>query len=199
MQRAVAHVRHTRAYQLNGYCTAGDDNPVHDCRAYADFCNECWLLQAYWQSAIAARPTATWKGYILGGLMYALSWFLPTLAVPSLPESAIARLCLGLNLDVLCSTLHDSDGFAYACCSPHVPVPTRSRPKASRKVCQRSMLMQVVRCAVWTLHVAWADSQCPGLASHHQRRQPRCNATTAEQHLRRKAPLCSPCILCIWI
>ncbi len=33
----------------------------------------CWGIvfvdQAYWQSAIAARPSATWKGYILGGLM----------------------------------------------------------------------------------------------------------------------------------
>lgn len=31
-----------------------------------------YFLQAYWQSAIAARPSAAWKGYILGGLMYAL-------------------------------------------------------------------------------------------------------------------------------
>jgi len=37
----------------------------------------CWGIvfvdQAYWQSAIAARPSATWKGYILGGLMQVCS------------------------------------------------------------------------------------------------------------------------------
>jgi Na+/proline symporter len=26
--------------------------------------------QAYWQSAIAARPTATYKGYLLGGICW---------------------------------------------------------------------------------------------------------------------------------
>ncbi|KAK9812194.1 hypothetical protein WJX73_003550 [Symbiochloris irregularis] len=43
----------------------------------------CWGIvfadQAYWQSAIAARPTAAWKGYILGGLMwYAVPFGLAT-------------------------------------------------------------------------------------------------------------------------
>jgi urea-proton symporter len=29
-----------------------------------------FLDQAYWQSAIAAKPSATYKGYILGGLCW---------------------------------------------------------------------------------------------------------------------------------
>ena len=28
------------------------------------------LCAAYWQSAVAARPSAAWKGYIIGGLLW---------------------------------------------------------------------------------------------------------------------------------
>lgn len=30
----------------------------------------CYLSQGFWQSAIAARPSAAYKGYILGGLLW---------------------------------------------------------------------------------------------------------------------------------
>ena len=55
----------------------------------------CWGIvfvdQAYWQSAIAARPSATWKGYILGGLMQVcpVLCLCPALPCPALPCPAL--------------------------------------------------------------------------------------------------------------
>ena len=41
--------------------------------------------QAYWQSAIAAKPSSSHKGYILGApFSPAPSWFLPTECNPEL-------------------------------------------------------------------------------------------------------------------
>lgn len=51
-----------------------------------------FVVQGYWQSAIAARPSSTHKGYLLGGLV----WF----AVPfSLATSlGLGALALGLPI-----------------------------------------------------------------------------------------------------
>ena len=49
-------------------------------------------LQAYWQSAIAARPTATYKGYLLGGL----SWF----AIPFTMATSLGLAARALDLPV---------------------------------------------------------------------------------------------------
>ncbi len=51
--------------------------------------------QSYWQSAIAAKPSASWKGYLLGGLM----WFsIPFALATSLGLSVVA-LDLPLTID----------------------------------------------------------------------------------------------------
>ncbi len=57
----------------------------------------CWGIvfvdQAYWQSAIAARPSATWKGYILGGLMQvSLRLHSALLCSPAVPCPAVPCL-----------------------------------------------------------------------------------------------------------
>ncbi|PXF47435.1 Urea-proton symporter DUR3 [Gracilariopsis chorda] len=47
-----------------------------------------FIDQSYWQSAIAASPTASWKGYLLGGLC----WFaIPFSLASSLGLAAVAR------------------------------------------------------------------------------------------------------------
>lgn len=47
-----------------------------------------FIDQSYWQSAIAASPTASWKGYLLGGLC----WFaIPFSLATSLGLAAVAR------------------------------------------------------------------------------------------------------------
>lgn len=48
--------------------------------------------QAYWQSAIAATPTASWKGYLLGGLC----WF----SIPFSLATALGLACVALSLPV---------------------------------------------------------------------------------------------------
>lgn len=48
--------------------------------------------QAYWQSAIAATPSASWKGYILGGLC----WF----SIPFSLATALGLACVALSLPV---------------------------------------------------------------------------------------------------
>lgn len=53
-----------------------------------------FIDQSYWQSAIAATPTASWKGYILGGLC----WFaIPFSFATSLGLTAVA---LGVDLEL---------------------------------------------------------------------------------------------------
>lgn len=54
--------------------------------------------QAYWQSAIAARPTATYKGYLLGGLC----WF----AIPFTLATSLGLAARALDLPI---TIDESD------------------------------------------------------------------------------------------
>ena len=48
--------------------------------------------QAYWQNAIACKPSSTYKGYILGGLC----WF----AIPFTMATAMGLGCRALDLPV---------------------------------------------------------------------------------------------------
>lgn len=51
-----------------------------------------FIDQSYWQSAIAATPTASWKGYILGGLC----WF----AVPFSFATSLGLTAVALDVDL---------------------------------------------------------------------------------------------------
>ena len=63
--------------------------------AHGSFCSCRSLLQGYWQSAIAARPSAAHTGYLLGGIM----WFcIPFTLATTMGLSALA-LDLPITLD----------------------------------------------------------------------------------------------------
>lgn len=51
-----------------------------------------FIDQSYWQSAIAATPSASWKGYLLGGLC----WF----AIPFSLATSLGLSCVALSLPV---------------------------------------------------------------------------------------------------
>lgn len=67
------------------------------------------MPQAYWQSAIAAKPSAAHMGYLLGGLM----WFcIPFTLATTLGLSALA-------LDLPISIAESNAGAAILIASPH--------------------------------------------------------------------------------
>jgi hypothetical protein len=76
-----------------------------------------WADQGFWQSAIAARPSAAYKGYILGGLLWvgvpfclATSLGLGALAL-DLPLSA-AEVATGLVPPAMAYVLYGQAGVA---------------------------------------------------------------------------------------
>ena len=58
--------------------------------AYA--CVQVWADQGFWQSAIAARPSAAYKGYILGGLLWCAHLRFATLGAPLMQAAPQYRL-----------------------------------------------------------------------------------------------------------
>ena len=61
--------------------------------------------QAYWQSAIAARPAAAYKGYIIGGLLWVCA------VAPSFqPQSQcrVHRICLWLEARADLAAAHNT-------------------------------------------------------------------------------------------
>jgi len=85
-------------------CTMLPWQLLHDCKMTNDDLRCVHVIggfgtvfvdQSYWQSAIAAKPSASWKGYLLGGLM----WFsIPFALATSLGLSVVA-LDLPLTID----------------------------------------------------------------------------------------------------
>jgi urea-proton symporter len=66
--------------------------------------------QAYWQSAIAATPSVSWKGYLLGGLC----WF----SVPFLLATAMGLACVALSLPV--TAAEASSGLVLPAVAQHM-------------------------------------------------------------------------------
>ena len=77
-------------------CLAGNRIPLlrreYPCHAEVTPAYVCLLLQGYWQSAIAARPSAAHTGYLLGGVM----WF----CIPFTLATTMGLAALALDLPI---------------------------------------------------------------------------------------------------
>ena len=76
------------------------------------------LLQGYWQSAIAAKPSAAHTGYLLGGIM----WF----CIPFTLATTMGLSALALDLPITIAEAGQGDPPAHAC--PLLPCPRGAAP-----------------------------------------------------------------------
>ena len=65
--------------------------------------------QSYWQSAISAKPSATYKGYILGGLC----WF----AIPFTLATSLGLACRALDLPISIDEVNSGATHPFSICS----------------------------------------------------------------------------------
>ncbi len=68
------------------------------------------LLQGYWQSAIAAKPSAAHTGYLLGGIM----WF----CIPFTLATTMGLSALALDLPITIAEAGQGDRLPATCSTP---------------------------------------------------------------------------------
>ena len=120
-----------------------------------------FLDQAYWQSAIAAKPSATYKGYILGGL----SWFAIPFTLATSLGLASRALDLPISTDEANAGAHSRTPL-FACSGWHrvtrvtLSVLAATALLRGDAACMQGWCRRQLRCTSWATGVLSLCSSC---------------------------------------